>query len=89
MYNYKAYNNQLYNNTVPEVGSKVLCCWPDSGWYYKASVLGIGNSESSWNVRRESGETSDIPISHIINITSSNIIHVSVAYIIIVIREFF
>lgn len=64
-------------NLVLEVGSQVLCCWPDRGWYYKASVLGSGNSECSWNVRAESGEVSDIPISHIINISSSNIIHVS------------
>jgi hypothetical protein len=48
-----------------EAGTQVFCCWPQSSWYCKATVLGRGSSPSCWRVQAETGDVADVPSSHI------------------------
>ncbi|CAI8046777.1 von Willebrand factor A domain-containing protein 3B [Geodia barretti] len=53
-------------STEWEAGTQVFCCWPQSSWYSKATVLGRGNSPSRWTVQAETGDVAHIPSSHIL-----------------------
>ena len=57
----------------------MFCCLPEAaGWYCKASVLGRGATEASCVVSTELGEVADIPITHIIPLSHSSGITVSI-----------
>ena len=73
----------LVPHSALETGSIVFCCLPGGGQFHKATILGRGTTPSSWNVRAESGEISDIIVSHIITTSSPNIMHVSCWHIIL------
>ena len=60
-----------------EAGTQVFCCWPQSSWYSKATVLGRGNSHSRWTVQAETGDVAHIPSSHILLPIDSQVTAVS------------
>ena len=51
--------------TAPLINQQVLVRWPDDGWYYRCTVVGVAG-DGQWEVEDASGDTEAIPSCDII-----------------------